>query len=82
MIVKTINATEARKNIYHLMSSIIASHQPIQITGKTGSVIMLSESDWSAIQETLYLDAIPGMTDSIIKGMQATEKECSTELKW
>lgn len=33
-------------------------------------------------QETLYLDSISGMTDSIIEGMQATKKECSTELKW
>lgn len=79
---KTINITEARDEIYHLVSSIITSHQPVQIKGKTGSVVMLSESDWSAIQETLYLDAIPGMTDSIIEGMQATKKECSTELKW
>lgn len=79
---KTINATEARKDIYNLINSIVQSHRPIQIQGKTGSVIMLSESDWSAIQETLYLDSIPGMTDSIIEGMKTTEDECSKELKW
>lgn len=79
---KTVNVTEARKEIYHLISSVVGSHQPVQITGKAGSVVMLSEADWSAIQETLYLDSIPGMGDSIIKGMKATKEECSTELKW
>lgn len=79
---KTINAKEARDDIHNLISFIVVSHQVVQIKGRTGSVVMLSESDWNSIQETLYLDSIPGMTDSIIEGMQANRKECSTELKW
>lgn len=76
---ETINATEARSDIYHLISRVVESHQPVQIKGKTGSVIVLSTADWSAIQETLYLDSIPGMSASIIKGMKTTKEECFTE---
>lgn len=79
---ETISATDARSNIYKLIGNVIASHKPVQIKGKTGSVVMLSEDDWNAIQETLYLDSIPGMTDSIIKGMKESEDKCSKEIKW
>lgn len=46
--------------------------------------VMPSKDDWNAIQETLYLDSIPGMTDSIIEGMKASKEECFTEdqLDW
>ena len=79
---ETISATDARGNIYNLINSVIKSHKPVQIKGKAGSVVMLSEEDWSAIQETLYLDSIPGMTDSIVKGMESSEDECSKEIQW
>ena len=44
--------------------------EPIQITGKRGNAILLSEEDWRAIRETLYLVSIPGMKESIIKGLK------------
>ncbi len=77
-----INPTEARKDIYHLINAIIQSHRPVQIKGKKGSVIMVSEEDWRAIQETLYLESIPGMGDSIVEGMNVSKDECSTKLNW
>lgn len=65
---KTINATEARSDIYHLISGIVRLHQPVQIKGKTGSVVMLAAGDWSAIQETLYLDSIRVWQILLLKG--------------
>ena len=82
MYMETISVTDARSNIYKLIANVIALHKPIQIKGKTGSVVMLSEEDWNAIQETLYLDSIPGMTDSILQGMNESEDKCSKEIKW
>ena len=54
------------------------SHEPIEIQGKRGSAVLLSEQDWRAIQETLYLTSIPGMRDSILEGM-ATKADAKSE---
>ncbi len=58
---KTINATKARANIYKLLEEANSSNEPIQITGKRNNAILISEDDWRAIEETLYLLSIPGM---------------------
>ncbi|RJP58691.1 MAG: type II toxin-antitoxin system Phd/YefM family antitoxin [Ignavibacteriales bacterium] len=79
---KTITATEARANIYKLIDTVSTENEPIQITGKRSNAILLSEDDWRAIQETLYLVSIPGMRDSIIKGMKEPLEKSSEKLKW
>jgi antitoxin YefM len=42
----------------------------------------VSEADWRAIQETLYLESIPGMKNSIVKGLKTPVEKCSKELDW
>ena len=78
----TLNATEARANLYKLMDETSASHEPIVITGKRGNAVLLAEEDWKAINETLYLVSIPGMRESILEGMQETIDQTATELDW
>lgn len=78
----SITATEARKKLYALLDDVSESHHPIQITGKRNSAVLISEDDWSAIQETLQLQAIPGMADSIKKGLKTPIDKCSEELSW
>jgi len=77
---KTITATSARMDIYGLIDSAISSHEPIQIIGKGGNAILLSETDWRSIQETLYLTSIPGMRESILEGMAQPDETCSREI--
>ena len=79
---KTINATSARTNIYKLIDDANESNEPIQITGKRGNAVIVSEDNWRAIQETLYLVSIPGMRESIIEGMRTNVDECSEDLDW
>jgi len=66
----TMTATEARKQLYCLLDEVADSHEPIQIAGKRHSAVLVSEDDWNAVQETLYLTSIPGMRDSIRKGLK------------
>ena len=73
----TITATEARKRLYRLIDELEKSHETVHITGKRGKAVMLSESDWSSIQETLYLLSIPGMGESIRKGLKIPIEKCS-----
>lgn len=64
------------------MDEAASSHEPILITGKRNNVVMLSQEDWNAIQETLFLVSIPNMKESIIEGMNTPIAECSEELEW
>ena len=78
----TITATEARKLLYKLLDDVSESHQPIQIAGKRNSAVLISEEDWRAIQETIYLSNIPGMKASIRKGLRTPVEQCAEALKW
>ena len=78
----TLSATEARKCLYSLVDDVAESHDPIQIVGKRNSAVLVSEDDWRAIQETLYLTSIPGMRESIQDGIKSPVEECDAELEW
>ena len=77
-----ITATEARRRLYVLVDNVAESHEPIQITGKRNSAVLISEEDWRAIQETIYLGNLPGMRASIRKGLKTPVDQCIEELKW
>ncbi len=77
-----ITATEARSNLYRLIDETAESHQPILITGKRNTAVLISQEDWSAIQETLYLLSVPGMRESIREGMDVPVDECDQDLDW
>lgn len=79
---ETLKVSEARKSLYGLVDDVAESHAPINIAGKRNSAVLISLDDWNAIQETLYLAAIPGMRDSIKKGMETPVSKCAKELKW
>ena len=78
----TITATEARKKLYTLVDDVAESHDPVQIVGKRNSAVLVSEEDWRAIQETLYLTSIPEMRESIREGLKTPVEECDEELDW
>ena len=78
----TIRATEARARLFKLLDQAAESHEPIQITGKRANAILISEEDWRAIQETLYLLSIPGMRESIRRGLKTPVKKCSEKAGW
>jgi len=78
----TVNVTEARANLYKLIDYASVSHEPVVITGKRGNAVLLAESDWNAINETLYLLSVPGMRESVLEGMRENIEDTSTELEW
>ncbi len=78
----TVTATRARSKLYKLLDEAASTHEPIQITGKRANAVLVSEEDWRSIQETLYLLSIPGMRESIRKGLKTPVEKCSEKLKW
>ena len=77
-----LNATEARSKLYSLIDETSNTRRPIVITGKRGNAVLVSEDDWNAIAETLYLLSIPRMRESIKNGMDTPTSECVKELDW
>ena len=73
---------EAQKQLQQSIASMNQSHQPIVIAGQTSNAVLLSESDWASVQETLYLLSVPGMRESIREGMATPIEDCDRPLDW
>ena len=78
----TMTASAARARLYKLLDQTAVSHEPVQITGKRSSAVLISEEDWRSIQETLYLLSIPGMRESIREGLKAPVSKCAKRIAW
>ena len=71
----SINITKARAKLNQIVSEVNEYSQPITITNNRGkNAVLIGEEDWKAIQETLYLNSIPDMSQSILA---SKEKEIS-----
>jgi prevent-host-death family protein len=77
-----LNATDARANLYRLLDETAESHEPVHITGRRNNAVLVSEDDWNAIQETLYLLSVPGMRESIREGLKTPASKMAKELRW
>lgn len=80
--VRTVTATTARSMIYKLLDDASDSHQPIQITGKRSSAVLVAEEDGRAIQESLSLVSIPEMRESIRSGLATPVAACAKTPDW
>ncbi len=78
----SISATKARERLYKLIDRAKEEGEPIQITGKRGNAVLISEEDWRAISETLFLLSIPGMRESIREGLQTPLSETTDKIDW
>lgn len=72
----TTNVTELRKNLFNTVDSVIKFNEPVQVTTKNGNAIILSEEDYNALLETVYLMSQPGLVSKIKEG----EKEKPSEM--
>lgn len=77
-----LTASQARANLYRLIDQAAESHRPIHISGKNSRAVLVSEDDWNAIQETLFLLAVPGMRESIKAGMAEPVADSAKALDW
>ena len=74
----SISFSESRANLKALMDRVVADKAPVTITRARGqeSVVMISESEWSSIEETLYLLSSPANAARLldaVRGLEAGE---------
>ncbi len=77
-----MSVSQVRADIYNIVDETAQTHEPILITGKRNNVVMLSQEDWNAIEETLYLNSIPNMASSIQDSMSAPDSEFDDTIEW
>ena len=75
----SISITKARAKLNQIVSEVNESSQPITITNNRGkNAVLIGEEDWKVIQETLYLNSIPGMSQSILASNEENLSECTS----
>ena len=68
-----------------MIQDVNVNSTPVTITNTRGkNAVLIGEEDWKAIEETLYLMSIPGMTESIIEGGNTDILDCldESEVDW
>ena len=79
MNIKTVSAI--REDLYNTIAST-AEGEPLFITSKKGNCVLLSESDWNSIQETLFILNNSKIRKDIADGLETPLSECSDKLPW
>lgn len=77
-------ATNLRKNLFGMLNQTIKYNEPVTVTTKSGNAVILSEEDYNALKETLYLTSIPGMEKKLIDAMNEDASTCidANEVEW
>ncbi len=76
------NMSEARAKLFSLVEQVQETHEPVILKGKRANAVILSQEDYDALQETLYLHSIPGLVQSILEASKEPLEECSDKLDW
>ncbi|MFW8566983.1 type II toxin-antitoxin system Phd/YefM family antitoxin [Orrella sp. 11846] len=74
--------TKRNSRILDEMDETMCGLHRVGLISKRSGAAIISETDWDAIQETLYLASMPGMRDSIKKGMAEPLGSSAKELDW
>ncbi len=62
---KSLTATQARKELFTLLKRSVRGHRQYRITHRQGDVVLLSQEDYESLLETLELLSTPGLLRSI-----------------
>jgi antitoxin YefM len=61
---------EAQNKLSTLIDNVVQGHLQIAIPSDRNDAVLISKADWNAIQETLYLNQIPDLVESIQQSSQ------------
>ena len=78
----TVSVKEASDKLPDLVENTIEKREPVLISGKKNNAVLMAESNWQAMNETLHLLSVPGMRDAIKKGLSENLKSTSRKLNW
>lgn len=74
--------SQARANLFKIVSYTNQSHDPVYIVGKSNKAVIISEEDYRAMTETLYITSIPNLKDSILKASKEPIESFTEVIDW
>ena len=77
-----ITANTARKDFDGLLDTVIDLCESVSIATGKGAAILISQEEWNGLYETLYLQSIPGMVESIKEAREAPASERLEDIGW
>ncbi|MBF0493426.1 MAG: type II toxin-antitoxin system Phd/YefM family antitoxin [Deltaproteobacteria bacterium] len=80
-----LSSDSFRAKLKETVDWCVSNHQPVKVKRKNGeSFFVIGEEDWNSIEETLYLNRLPGMVKSIQKSSQEPLSKGTKlkDLKW
>jgi len=77
-----VSVKEASDKLPDLVENTIEKREPVLISGENNNAVLMAESDWQAMNETLHLLSLPGMRDAIKKGLSENLESTSRKLTW
>ena len=70
-----MTANTAQNDFSDLLNTVIELGESVSIATDKGAAILVSQDEWSGLLETLYLQSIPGLVESIREAENAQESE-------
>lgn len=77
--VRCFSVTQARRSLNQLIADTNQDGVPLHITSPNGNAVLVSEEDWNALQETLYLMSIPGMAQRLAEAAASPDEDFVAE---
>jgi antitoxin YefM len=72
---QAISYSEARENLKAVIDKVVADSAPIAITRQRGEgAVLISESDWASIEETLYLLRSPANSARLLEAIKGLDE--------
>jgi len=74
LMMQTISYSEAREKLKAMIDKVVADRAPIAITRQRGEgAVLVSESEWASIEETLYLLRSPKNAERLLEAVRGFE---------
>ena len=71
---RSLSISETRANLKSVLDRVVADKAPIAITRQKGEgVVMISQSEWESIEETLYLLRSPRNAARLLDAVRGLE---------
>ena len=77
-----MTATAAQRNFTAILDTVIRQGDMISIATDDGAAMLVNQEEWYGMIETLYLQSIPGMKESIMEGKATPLDDCLDSVGW
>ena len=77
-----VTANIAQEDFYKILDTVIELGESVSIATDKGAAILIGQEEWSGMLETLYLQSIPGMVESIKLAKEAPASERLEDIGW